>query len=371
MTNKNLKDIVDQIQKYAKTPPKPGGGGGTPASTGGPPKPGAPSGGSGGTGSGGGGGYVGGGGNIPEVKDMQVAMQELAQAVIRDSITSTMAAKPKDAIQGEADQPVKNSKKAFNDFIAEQYIGSLDEDMKGKGVEWTTDKSVSTIPGKKKTETDIYELDVVMNTLQRIGMEKSEFKPDGNWGARTDNALRNMMGFGYALLQLEGDFGLKSDAYNYANWTQFQQLLSGYTITGESISLQANEKKERSGLIARHLRAITKLYNHFRQQVTARPEYRPLIEGARAFEKYNQKGSNKDALSKDEANMSKSDAMKIENIEYAAPGLAAKKLNYIPLKALTSKEEYLKWMLNYCGIPNEALAIQIFQKKIKPQIEKL
>lgn len=250
-------------------------------------------------------------------------------------------------------------------------ILELDEDMKGKGVEWTTDKSVTAIPGKKKTETDIYELDVVMNTLQRIGMEKSEFKPDGNWGARTDNALRNMMGFGYALLQLEGDFGLKSDAYTYANWRNFQQLLSGYTISGEAISLPANEKKDRSALIAKHLRAITKLYNHFRQQVTARPEYRPLIEGDRAFEKYNQKGSNKDALSKEEDNMSKSDAMKIDNIQHLAPRLPNQKINYVPLKALTSKEEYLKWMLDYCGVPSEAMAIKIFTNVIKPQIEKL
>jgi hypothetical protein len=365
MTNKDLKDIVAQIQKYAKPPPPKPGGGGTPA-PGGPPKPGVPAKPSGG----GGGGYTGGATAKAEVMDMQVAMQELAQAVIQDATSATMAKKPKDALSPEADEPTKSSKKAFNDFIAEQYIGGLDDDMKGKGVEWTTDKSITTIPGKKKTETDIYELDVVMNTLKRIGMEKSEFKPDGNWGARTDNALRNMMGFGYALLQLEGDFGLKNNIYNYAAWQDFQQTLSGYTITGETVNLKPEEKKAKADRIAKHLRAITKLYNHFRQQVTARPEYRPLIEGARAFEKYNQKGSNKDVLTKDEDNMSKSDAMKIEDVTYIAPGLPGGKLTYIPMKALTSRDEYMKWMLDYAKVPSEEMAVKIFNNVIKPAIEK-
>src|SRR5690606_9298241 len=119
---------------------------------------------------------------------------------IVDSESSTMSYKSQDAAATQATDQVKSSKKSFNDFIAEQYVGTLDEDK--KGVEWTKDQKVTSLPGKQMTQTDVYELDVVMDTLRRVGLSSKEFKIDGNWEYRTDNALRNMMGFAYALLQL-------------------------------------------------------------------------------------------------------------------------------------------------------------------------
>ena len=369
------KNLLDEIRKYAQGMPSPGkpkgaapppGGGGSDKGAGPPgmPMPGkvAPSGGGGG--SGGGYSYTA----TASIREMQEAMQVLAESVIRDSESATMGAKPKDQKQPEADVPTKTSKKAFNDFIAEQYVGSLDEE--NKGVEWTKDQKVTTLPGKKTTETDIYELDVVMNTFQRIGKEKSEFKADGNWEFRTDNALRNMMGFAYALLQLEGDFGLPNNIYQYANWRAFQALLSGYKVQGGIVKLTSAEKEQKAVEITKHLKAITKLYNHFRQQVTARPEYRPLIEGKRAFDKYNKAGSNKDVLTSAETQYASTNTAKIENIIYIAQGLPNKKLDYVPLKALRSKADYLKWMMEYAG-NSEGNAIKIFNNIIKPKIESM
>lgn len=301
------------------------------------------------------------------VKEMQIAMQNLGQAVIEDYESATMAAKPKDTTQPLATAEVKSAKKSFNDFIAEQYLGGLDEDK--KGVEWSKDVKVTTLPGKQKTQTDIYELDVVMDTLRRIGASSKEFKADGIWDFRTDNALRNMMGFAYALLQLEGDFGLENNMYTFAHWRDFYNSMSGYQIVNGKAEVTPKQKVFRARKITNHLKLITKLYNLFRQQVLARPEFRPTIEGKRPFERYDTRGSNKDFITPEEDQMSKSDVIKIP-VTYIAPKLPNKKLNYIPLKALRNKEEYIKWMTEYAGNTEES-ALNIFNKIIKPKIESM
>jgi hypothetical protein len=305
---------------------------------------------------------------IASIKEMQLAMQQLSESVVTDSESGTMANKSRDASQPLATDQVKTSKKSFNDFIAEQYVGTLDEDK--KGVEWSKDTKITTLPGKQKTQTDIYELDAVMDTLRRVGLSSREFKIDGNWEFRTDNALKNMMGFGYALLQLAGDFGLDNNIYTYDNWKDFYNNLSGYKIDNGIVKLSPAEKSKRADKITKHLKAITKLYSHFRQQVTARPEYRPYIEGKRSFDKYDQTGNNKDTLTPFEEQMAATDVARV-SVTYDAPALPAKKLDYIPLKALRTKQDYLDWMMKYAGYKTEEEAINIFNTVIKPKIDTL
>lgn len=299
------------------------------------------------------------------VANMQKEIQELARVVIRDSSAATMGLKPNDVVPESAEDSVKKSKKAFNDFIAEQYIGSLNNNI--KGVEWSSNTHTNTHADKNKTQTDIYELDAVMNTLNRIGAGKSELNADGNWEFRTDNALRNILGFTYALLQLEGDFGLTNNIYNISNWNNFKNLLSGYKVEGDKVLLTPQQKNQKASEITKHLQNITKLYDQFRKQITARPEFRPFIEGQRTFDKYIGSGT---ALSPAEIATAKSERNQINGISYVAPGVPNRKLDFIPLKALTSKEEYLKWMVDYAGL-DEANAIKIFNNVIKPKIEAL
>lgn len=306
---------------------------------------------------------------IPAVKEMQQAMQVLAFAVMRDSNTATMAAKPLDALQPGATPDVIAAKKGFNDFIAEQYLGGLDDSK--KGVEWTTDREVTTYPGKSKTQTDIYELDAVMDTLRRIGIGTNEFRDDGVWGFRTDNALRNMLGFAYALLQLEGDFGLQNPHYTLDNWKEFSSLLSGYQAAGGKIDLSPEEQTEKASGITKHLKAVTNLYNQFRQQVTARPEFRPLLEGKRSFEKYDPVGTSRDALSQQEEALVNSPTARATGVRYQAPDMPGGNLAYIPLSALKSKEDFEKF-LKSIGWEDENIEGGIapkLLKSIKQQLE--
>jgi hypothetical protein len=268
----NFKKLVLEIQKYAQTDLS--GGGSKPA-----PKP-APG--------GGGGGYAAPTGSKGPIINMQKAMQELAETVIRDSSLDIMQKTqeirdPKKVAPGT---PKARSKKGFADFIAEQYVGTLDDDY--KGVEWSTDTGKDTYSKKLPTESAIYELDVVMDTIRRIGNVKSgEFKADGFWGFRTDNALRNMAGFAYALLQLEEDFGIKTNIYRKDNWNWFINALNGYDVdptNDKTISLPLDEQNKRAAEITRHLKAITKLYGEVRRAIFARPMYRNYIEGDHTFD---------------------------------------------------------------------------------------
>lgn len=343
MKNPKLKNIVAEIKKMALPPPPPPIGDSgtvappaanpvgkppipslTPANTTAPAAPRA---------------YYG----APAVKEMQKAMQNLADAVLSDSQSQTMAFKPRDANQPHATQQKVVAKKGFNDFIAEQYLGTLDDDK--KGVEWTTDKSVTTHPAKSQTQTDIYELDVVMDTLRRIGTGSKEFSDDGKWGFRTNNALKNIMSFAYALLELEGDFGLKNQDYNLANWKVLNTILSSYTVSDRGVNLSMEEQENKAEKIVKHLKAITKLYADFRRQVYSRPQFRPLLEGDRSFESYNNSGSDKDALSPDEDKLSQSANINVSGILIKAPSLPNGSTNTIPLNSLKSKEafeDYLK-----------------------------
>jgi hypothetical protein len=285
MKNTDIKNLVSQIKRYAGTtgdaPPGSGGTPAAPAPGGGWSPPTAQPGGSGNRPS-----YTPG---IPEVRSMQEAMIDLAKTVMADA--STMIHQVKEApIAGGAKQvdkkgPVAKSRKGFADFVAEQYVGSLDDRYKGE--EYSKDEKKTSYTDKNKVKSDIYELDVVMNTIQRIGGGNAEFKADGFWGFRTDNALRNLLGFAYAMMQLENDFGVQTNIYHNGNWTKFALYLQGYTVNPnnkEDITLPMANRVARAKDIVNHLKAIKKLYLQVKSQILAKPQYVDYIDGEHSFD---------------------------------------------------------------------------------------
>src|SRR5579864_6857888 len=125
----DLKEIVAQIKKLADSPPPldaPEGAGG-----GGAPRGGA----SGGWGGGGGGASA-----VADIKAMQQAMQNFAQAVTKYSFTKPQ--KPGDKPQ------VDDSKKPFNDFITETYMA----DSPIKGQEFSPDAARQKQQEKQPTD---------------------------------------------------------------------------------------------------------------------------------------------------------------------------------------------------------------------------
>lgn len=295
---------------------------------------------------------------IPEVEAMQVAMQSLADAVMRDATSDTMPLRSKDTIAKPADDPTKSAKKAFVDFIAEQYAGTLEPDQ--RGVEWTTDKSVSTVPGKQKTQTGIYELNVVMDTLKRIGTGSAEFKADGDWRERTQNALKNIMGFAHALLQFESDFGLENKIYELGNWNDLSNLINQYKVGANNKALAVE--------ITKHVQAIKNLYIDFSNKVLKLPRLRPLLEGKGSFDKYDQSGTAKDILTKEEEGLVADKAeVPVTLMAPAKEGQVPGRIDRLPLSVLKDKDSFDEFIRHYGWDPTTNIAAKLLQA-IKKQL---
>lgn len=334
-----------------------------------------------------------GGGSIPEVKEMQSAMQLLARKIIHDTKQEHAFRTPADAVKQKAEDHTLEGKSSFNDFMAENFIGELPKNL--KGVEWNKHEAVNEYKdpagqkNKPKGATDIYEMDVVLDTMKRIGVANSEFKADGNWGWRTNNALKNMFGYSYALLQLEGELGLTNNIYTASDLrTFYNSLPTSAQVKDTKILLSNEEKKNRAKIITELLEKITNLYTKFRTDVLTDPNKRGFIDNDRAFAQFTPQGSNPDSLNDTDNNLLKTNMEFKLPVKYIARAKVQNKdtwdnvknpkldawgqLDYIPINALTSKEEYLKWMMGpSVGVPSEYMAISIFNKTIKPQIDKL
>jgi hypothetical protein len=115
-----------------------------------------------------------------DVKKMQLAIQAFANAVVKHTL----------------------DQKGFSDFITEQILAYSPV----KGVEWSTDPNLRTIQQKRPQETNLLELNIVMDSLQRIGNRSSELIADGIWKEKTNNALLNTFALAYALVLLYKKF---------------------------------------------------------------------------------------------------------------------------------------------------------------------
>lgn len=105
------------------------------------------------------------------------------------------------SVTKSSSSPNENKTK-FNDFIAEHFL----REAPGAGVEYSPDVKTRLMDQKEKTKKQITEMTVVLDTLQRIGSgvgSQGELVADGVWGKRTTNALKNVIAFGQALMQLQ------------------------------------------------------------------------------------------------------------------------------------------------------------------------
>ena len=278
------------------------------------------------------------------VRAMQIAMQELAEFIMRDATSNTMFRAPKDAKPDVGTEAQVAGKKAFNDFLAEQYIGTLDEEH--RGVEWSTNPALQSRQQKDQSKTGIYELNVVMDTLRRIGSPgpgNKEFTADGVWQFRTDNALKNMAGLAHALLSFEGDFGLQNESYTKRDLDQFYNLLSGYTIENGVVKMSEADKTKRATEISKHLKKIMRLYASFRRQFLERPAVRSVIEGQRAFEKYDANGTNTDILTEADKALPPTTTVTGFNLTGYKDGKPFA-VTSIPFSALQSKEGFMQFL---------------------------
>jgi hypothetical protein len=287
-----LRNLVKQIQKEAQVPsrskgpkatstPAPAATNTAPAQQGTVPAKGnvpqrgqapAPQGGVGGGGGGGGGGGL-------AVKEMQRALMELAKAV---TAQINVAPKPGANADPRAEQEAK-SRNSFHNFITKTFLTQSDV----PGVEFDPDETKTEM--KDKDPSDPSRMGVLMNTMNRVGNPRQGEKfDDGNWGPRTQAALRNAYAFAYAMLQLAKEYNLtKVTAYNSAALGQFR-------VSESEKDIPAQEKPKYAEIYTKHIKAILNMFKQIRQNILEKPAYQEFIEGDKPYATFDQdKGGEK------------------------------------------------------------------------------
>lgn len=258
-SKKTLQQIVQEIKKIAAPPPPPPkgyvhSGPYHPAST---------------TSGGGAGTSVAGN---PAIKAMQQELINLGQAV-----TSQIHL---EGLMGDKRQQQETmGRDSFGDFITKNYLRNSDV----PGVEFNPDPSKQKL--NQKMPSDPTRLSVVMDTMKRIGNPKGgELSTDGSWGPRTNAALHNAYAFAFAMLKLANDFGMPATTYSDQYLEYFK---SG--IPEDADDIDEETKIERAPKIAKHLRAIQKLYAEVKKGILEKPAYRAFIEADKPFATYKKK----------------------------------------------------------------------------------
>lgn len=273
------------------------------------------------------------------VIDMQKAIKDLSREISGEKF---------DPQSGSLVRPNEN----FNKFLGGHYVKSL-EKSENKNLNEPTE------PVKQPAATQN-----VMQSLTALDNNKS-FRADGTWGPLTNKALENIYQLAYSLLQLAGDYGIQEDKiYNSSYLNGLKDQLSGYTFDKTKISLEPEEQEKRAISIIKHIHAIGRFYNTLKDKVNRSPNLRSYIDQNKSFENYTETGLH---LTPEEDQFSQTDAQ-VTTMPYTAPNVNEKRLNYIPIKALRSKKDYLDWMKSI-GVSNEEQAVGIFNSFIKSKIQ--
>jgi len=254
----NHKDIIDLIQKTAypkrsgAKAPRPAAkpGGGAPSRTSGSPQ------------------SYSGGAMSSSVRDMQTEIKNFATEVANYSSDMRGRTPAADQLDG---------RKSFNDFITEQYLAGAEV----KGVEWSKDPTRVTREQKKEHETNLTEMDIVMDSLSRIGNSKTEFKIDGVWGFRTNNALLNIYAFAVALVKLSEDFGDNSSGIFGRN--QLKEMFSNLIKDGDPNKVPSSEKNKKAEVLAELIKKLTAFYQRYVKKIAENPYYKRYIDGSAMF----------------------------------------------------------------------------------------
>jgi hypothetical protein len=270
---KNFKELVKKIEKLAQAapPPPPGAlldpgmgpfGGGSGFSEHGGTDPGR-----------------GGGGGSTTIMAMQHALQDLAADVSRQiNISQVVSQDPREQEEAKA-------RDMFNTFITKNYM----RNAAVPGVEYDPDPKVNKMLDKEKTQNDPTRMSVVMDTMNRVGKERSESFVDGNWGPRTNAAIRDAFAFATGLFSMIDDINRlvppTKQIHSDTIYTK-DSLHELSTLATVDNSLTPEQKSESAHFVTLHIKAIKNLYDDVKNKFLQHPAYRQFIEHDVSYKTY-------------------------------------------------------------------------------------
>lgn len=200
---------------------------------------------------------------LSPIKAMQQALINISQDISSHNIHSVSDRYSK---EDEGSRDLLTGANAFMNFMVNNYMN------KAK----TTGKQLVNTDIRQPTRMDTAKpndnFKGVLDTIQRIGTPGQEHKPDGNWGSRTNNALKQVYSLAHALMGVINDMGLQLDSYTDKDLEELYNLIPP-DITKVSI----NEKVQKAGIIAKNLDKLRGLYDTFRESILNNKTYRAHI----------------------------------------------------------------------------------------------
>ncbi len=212
-------------------------------------------------------------GAVKSVSSSVVEMQQAMIALANENYQAPPTGQPIDM-----DQYQKN--KDFEDFMVESYSNGSNI----KGEEWNPSVAFHT-PGTRRP-SDLIELSNVFNQLKKINSVSDPIKPDGRWGFRTQNGIKNIWAFADALIRVYEDFdsNLQSPEFTKQDLSQLGEKIPK-TSEGADADVEKEMKKysssdldERAKVIAPLVNKLTLFYRRFKKSILQNPIYKQFVE---------------------------------------------------------------------------------------------
>lgn len=282
-----------------------------------------------------------GGGSSTAIMTMQHALQDLAADVSKQINLSQVTS------QDPREQEEAKARDMFSTFITKNYMRNTTV----PGVEYDPDPNVRRMQDKMKSQDDPTRMSVVMDTMNRVGKEKSESFVDGNWGPRTNAAIRDAFAFATGLFNMIDDINhlvppekqIHTSAYN----KESLQNLGGMATVDNSLTPE--QKSEAAPLVTQHVRAIKSLYDDVKNKFLQHPTYRQFIERDRSYKTYSPT-----AITKDQIDLLKNYFK--NGIQITIPGVVK---TVAQIENLISPEAFKTWM-------NNAMPTAVQEGKVTP-----
>jgi hypothetical protein len=284
--------------------------------------------------------------NFISIRDMQKEIIEFAKAV------SEYSSKGNEANEAKA---------KFNNFITEQYLARSPI----KGVEWSKRQDLITRPQKSSEETALIQMDIVINSFNRIGRSKNEFVVDGIWGFRTNTALLNIYAFANSLIKLFKDFEAKNPYFGDNDLTMLGSNI--FKDDEETKKASVTEKDKRAKVLAPLIKKLTTFYNSYVKEIAQHPGHIRYIEGAPMFTVTNQKDP---AANKNPDLLKQIDNLYVGPLNLTSATGTVLLIDKLPLKVLSNKQllkDFAGKSLLYAGnlLSDENLAKLLLEIKLQ------
>lgn len=129
----------------------------------------------------------------------------------------------------------------------------------------TTGKSLVNVDIKQPTRMDTSKendnFKNILNSITHIGSGNQDSTPDGLWGQRTTNALKQVYSLAHAMVEVKKDMGLQIQGYTDADLSEL------YANIPQDDKISLNEQVKRAPILTKAIDKLRGLYDNFRETI--------------------------------------------------------------------------------------------------------